>query len=328
MSPCRGRRRPFFVCPFLFSILIIPVFIPGTPAPAQEVDPNLWVPDGPVYAILASDSTIFVGGLFNYVGPKTNGAALLDATEGRVTPPIELTDGRISAIASDGSGGWYIGGAFSKVLGVPRSKLAHLRADVSVSDWNPGNGQLWNGEIRDLAIGDEVVYAAGDFTAIGSLSRNHLAAVDRATGAMTSWDPEVEGSVACIAIDGSTVYAGGSFSYVNGFPGLERNRLAAFDAQSGSATPWNPGASALVEVLLVHNGVLYAGGSGAIGFVDFLAAFDLQTGETLPGMPKFREVESGHSPPGARTSMPADLSALSKAMAEQASPRSTSQRPM
>ena len=275
--------RLSLVRPFLISIAITSAFIPASPAPAQEIDPNLWQPNGPVYAILATDSRIFVGGSFNYIGPATQGAAFLKKTDGRIALPIGFVDGDIYSIVSDGAGGWYIGGSFNGVSGIPRTNLAHLRSDLSVSDWNP-NTQPTDGSIQDLAIGDGVIYAAGYFTTIGGINRKYVAAIDPTTGAITPWNPEVDGSVECITTDGSTVYAGGNFRYVNGFPGVERDHLAAFDAQTGNATSWNPGADGTVEVLLLHDGVLYAGGGfGTIGSIDrpFLAALDPQTGLTM-----------------------------------------------
>jgi hypothetical protein len=194
-------------------------------------------------------------------------------------------DGSVNSIVSDGAGGWYIGGAFHQVFGVPRTNLAHLRADLSVSDWNPGGNQATDGWIQELAVGDGMIYAAGPFTVIGGAARGRLAAFDRTTGAITPWNPDVDGSVECITTDGSTVYAGGNFRYVNGFPGVERDRIAAFDAQTGSATPWNPRAESTVSALLLHDGVLYA----AAWFkwsASGLAALDPHTGLEIPWDPR------------------------------------------
>jgi len=259
---------------------LIPISVP-----AQEINPKVWQPNGPVFAVVATDSSIFVGGAFNYIGPTTHGAAFLKKMDGRVLSPSGFVNGNVYTIVSDGAGGWYIAGWFDQVFGLSRTNLAHLRSDLSVSDWNPSI-QTTDGEIRNLAIGDGVIYVAGTFTKIGGKNREHVAAIDIATGTVTSWNPGIDGSVSCIATDGSAVYAGGHFHYVNGFPGVERDNIAAFDAQTGIATPWNPGAYEGITALLLHDGVLYVGGYGNLPLV----ALDPQTGSWLPWNP---QIEGG-----------------------------------
>src|SRR5439155_653073 len=74
------------------------------------------------------------------------------------------------------------------------------------------------------------------------------------------WDPNVNGGVDALAVSGSTVYAGGGFTTVNG--GTARNRIAAFDASTNTnnATPWDPNASGIVEALAVSGSTIYAAG--------------------------------------------------------------------
>lgn len=52
-----------------------------------------------------------------------------------------------------------------------------------------------NGAIRVVAAGDGVTYVGGDFTQIGGVSRNDIAAIDNTTGAVTSWDPDASNIV-------------------------------------------------------------------------------------------------------------------------------------
>jgi hypothetical protein len=60
------------------------------------------------------------------------------------------------------------------------------------------------------------VYAGGAFSTIGSTptKRNYLAALNSTTGAVTSWDPNANSLVRALAVSGSTVYAGGDFSFI------------------------------------------------------------------------------------------------------------------
>lgn len=108
------------------------------PARAQDgVDPAPWVTDGPVYAVARSGDTVYLGGNFTRVGPVTGGGALLSASSGQAVLPLPRVEGRVYAVASDGAGGWYVGGLFTEVGGASRSNLARILADGSVSPWAP-----------------------------------------------------------------------------------------------------------------------------------------------------------------------------------------------
>mgnify|MGYP003287950770 CR=1 FL=1 len=71
--------------------------------------------------------------------------------------------------------------------------------------------------------------------------------------------PNTNGRVNAVAYRGGTVYIGGSFTTVNGQP---RNRLAAFNAATGTLSTWNPGANGDVRALKASpDGTrLYVGG--------------------------------------------------------------------
>jgi hypothetical protein len=55
-----------------------------------------------------------------------------------------MVNGAINASASNGAGGWYIGGSFTLVGGVARDQLAHIRANGTVSDWDPNANSTVN----------------------------------------------------------------------------------------------------------------------------------------------------------------------------------------
>src|SRR5262249_36603457 len=160
---------------------------------------------------------------FAWVGPRTGGGAPLDTSTGSPLDPVVRVAGSVRAVAPDGAGGWYIGGSFTSVGSVPRSNLAHLSQDPSVSDWKPNADDT----VLTIAVSGSVVYVGGDFTSIGGQARNRIAALDAVSGAVTAWNPNADRGVYALAVGGSTVYAGGHFGSIHqqGHP-----RLVAIDA--------------------------------------------------------------------------------------------------
>jgi hypothetical protein len=224
------------------------------PALAQGVRTDLYVTNGTVKSVVEAGGVIYLGGHFTQVGPATGAAVPLDSS---TALPMGLPKvvGVVNAVAPDGVGGWYVGGSFSHVGGQPRSHLAHIRADHTVSPWNPNPDDV----VYALAVSAGTVYVGGTFDQIGGQVRASIAAVDAATGLATAWNPGTpgDGAVFALAVDGTTVYAGGSFLMMGG---QARSRLAAVSAATGLATSWNAGCDLPVRALAVARGYVYAGG--------------------------------------------------------------------
>src|SRR6266542_5807036 len=95
---------------------------------------------------------------------------------------------------------------------------------------DPGVAQANDRVFAILRAGD-TIYLGGDFTALtdanGTVPRDHVAAVDAATGLVLPWNPGANGVIHTLAasVDGSTVYAGGEFTAFGGQP---RRHIAAF----------------------------------------------------------------------------------------------------
>jgi hypothetical protein len=142
-----------------------------------------------------------------------------------------------------------------------------------------------------LAVSGSTIYAGGDFNGIGGQARNHIAALDASTGNATAWNPDaINGEwdaevVRVITISGSTVYVSGEFT---GIGGQTRNGLAALDASTGNATPWNPNADGRVSALAVSGSTVYVGGGfSSIGGQprNDIAALDASTGNATAWNP-------------------------------------------
>ena len=242
---------------------------------SEVPDAGTWVVDGYVNAMATDGNVMYIGGGFSRVGPNTGCGVIFDAANDVPLPPFLRINSDVYASASDGSGGWYIGGYFNGVGGMERNWLAHILPDGSLdSGWNPDI----DGHVYDIAVGGGNVYISGYFNNVGGQPRNYLAALDAATGAVTAWNPNPNSNVNELVFDGGTVYAGGYFTTIGG---QSRNYLAALDAATGTATAWNPNPNSYIDALAASGGTVYAGG----GFTNiggqprnYLAALDAATG--------------------------------------------------
>lgn len=116
------------------ALLAAPAWHSGARSAALD---NFWVANGPVNALAREGNTLYVGGGFTHIGPLTGGGVPIGLATGQRIPSFPMVDGGVSAVVSDGSGGWFIGGVFNFVAGVLRINLAHILADGSLSPWNP-----------------------------------------------------------------------------------------------------------------------------------------------------------------------------------------------
>jgi hypothetical protein len=248
-------------------------------APATAMTPLASVPDstyvmnGPVHTVLRSGDTVYVGGRFDRVGPRT-GPAVEVGLDGAQTPGLPEVAGSgptttngaggwVDAVVADGSGGWYVGGLFSRVGGARRTNLAHIRADRTV---DPAFAPQLDDSIDTMVLSGSTLYVAGAFTTVAGQQRNRLAAIDVTTGSVTAFNPDADGPVHALAVsaDASTVYVGGRFTRVGGLP---RVALAALKATDGSAVPtFNvPVTGTLgtgnVQALAVSGTTMFVGGS-------------------------------------------------------------------
>ncbi len=223
--------------------------------------------NGPVNAVSEPNSNgiRYLGGNFTTFQPwRTGNGALVAASSGDVNPTFPKVSGTILATASDGSGGFYIGGDFTcigpntsgnctGVNDVVRNRAAHINANGSVNPaWNPN----LNNVVRAIAVSGSTVYLGGWFTTVGGIARNYAAAVGT-DGTLTSWNPDLNGPVLAIGVSGSNVYLGGYFTTVGGIT----RRNAAAVTTNGTITSWNPNLNDPVTAIEVSGSNVYLGGN-------------------------------------------------------------------
>ena len=245
---------------------------------AQESTPveSTWIAAGGTSNAGARyGDTLYIGGGFSVVGPSTGAGLTIDRTTG--APASEhavVTGGSVEACIGDGAGGWYIGGDFEHVDGVP-GNLVHLRADGSRDPgWNP----VVNDEVLGLILDGTTLYVCGGFTTIDGQPRSGLCTFDTTTGLVSGWNPGIDWSVYAMELVGSTLYIGGDFGMAGG---QTRNYLAAFDTNTQTLTSWNPDPDNYVYAIDEAGGTVYVGGEfETIGGQarTFMAALDPVTG--------------------------------------------------
>ena len=225
-------------------------FSPAPPLAAADPlttpTPICCTPNATVRAIALSGTTAFIGGDFTRLGTPTGGFGLLDAAA-TLRPGSPAVIGAVHSVVSDGAGGWFLGGTFTSVGGLPRQNLAHVLSGGGVDPaWAPST----DGDVGTLATLGTTVYAGGGFSLVnGSAPRASLALLNASTGAVLAAAPGVlraDGSQASVssivtvpgqAAGAPAVYVGGTFAKTA--DGQPRNNLAAFDSD-GATTSENP----------------------------------------------------------------------------------------
>jgi len=228
------------------------------PAPADV--PSWWGTNGRVMDIVTAGGRVYLAGGFDYVGPSTGYGVGVDGSSGNRLSGAPLVDGVVTAAVSDGSGGWFIGGSFTHVDGVYRAGAAQITAGGKVTSWNPRP----KGTVYAIAVTDKAVVLGGEFTQVGStpVTATRLGAVDQNGGAaIPGWSASASATVRSLAFDGSSVFAGGDFTVVNG---TTRWRLAKLSAATGALDgTFRGAASGTVFALGVspNGATLYGGGT-------------------------------------------------------------------
>ncbi|MCS7084796.1 MAG: hypothetical protein NZ534_01800, partial [Bacteroidia bacterium] len=229
---------------------------------------EFFVANGQVNAVLRDGNYVYLGGEFDYVGPATGAATLLDKQSAGVDFSFPRVDGEVYAAVSDGQGGWYLGGLFDKVrwqgVSYERSNLVHIRPDRSVDlDFAP----VVSGPVHALARAGVLLIVGGDFSEAGGLPRNNLAALTLDNGTVQPWAPDPDGPVYALAVFGSgpnvSVFVGGDFSQIGG---VERRSLAQVTVPGGQVTAYDKTPDGVVYALLIRDDaqgtpLLFVGGA-------------------------------------------------------------------
>jgi hypothetical protein len=267
-------------------------------AQSNTANSSTWLTDGSVHAIARYGSQSFIGGEFNYVGPRRPYGTALDPTTGQPVSGFPNPNGPVYAAISDGSGGWYIGGNFSSVGGEACQNIAHISSGGVVStSFKP---QV-SGIIYAMALDGTTLFVGGSIAAIGETTISNFAALNTTNGALvTVMNLGASATVRAIAVrgsssdaSGSTVYVGGEFTTF-GPPSppspspSTRTRLASFNYKTGTSTTvalddWNPAADGTVLTIALDGSRVFIGGEfTTIGGFSHKALAEFSGGASTP----------------------------------------------
>ncbi|MGK5739740.1 hypothetical protein [Micromonospora sp. URMC 103] len=229
--------------PTASAAAVVPVPEPGTLVSTNPADTTPHARDGETRAFAQVGATVYVGGSFTQIR-QTAGSPWLarpylfayDRTTGTIsTTFLPVLDGAVNSLVAGPGGTLIVGGAFKTVNSVSRKNLVALdpATGATLGGWV---GRSDGGMIRDMALQGNALYVAGAFNWLNGTAHSGLARLDASTGAV---DPSFTvdatvgrhgtGSYAWtidITPDGSTMVAGGNFTYVDGLP---RNQIALID---------------------------------------------------------------------------------------------------
>lgn len=180
----------------------------------------------------------------------------------------------------------YMGGDFTRVNTPQKPILFNYGAEISKEGKLNFAFSKINGTIY-VAKPDGVGgwYIGGNFTKIGTITRNYLAHIYADGSLNLNWNPNVNNTVKCLIITKSSVYAGGDFTQVNGL--TARGKLAKFNLTDGKTIPnWKSDLNNTVLTLALSDKYLYVGGTFTKQDhsipCSYLIRIDTETGQTDP----------------------------------------------
>lgn len=229
---------------------------------SQGLEPRFGSTNGDVTEIISDGTYTYIGGKFTAVfdsSEEYGHGVVMDASTGTLEEGFPYVNRIIETIIPDGNGGWYIGGSFSQVGGITRSKLAHILADNTVDAmFNPGviEGIVYSIEL----FGSDFLTIAGTFTSVNEQPRKRLARIHKETGALEDWAPSIDGGeVRGTVVDGDNLLVYGSFTNVDG--GTSRGRMTKINSTTGEFGDFDPKFDQRVNKAIIEGDNIIAGGA-------------------------------------------------------------------
>ena len=213
---------------------------------------------------LYADVLYFAGSFEDVNGQSGYGLGAYDLANGQLLDwSPALPNGYISHLAVVGDT-LFITGSFSSFNGQPRNCLAAVNAQTrELLGWSPSVTHPDGAAVVDISVDGGMVYFRGYFDNVGGQPREGVAAVDRATGAVSPWYPDLGPEpwiVDVVARDGVVLLA----HFEQEINGLLATGVTAVDGTDGTNTIWqtttefNPDVMVVTDTAVVIAGVYMA----------------------------------------------------------------------
>ena len=257
-----------------------------------------------VNTMVHHNGRVYIGGQFDTVQPPGDGSAVFNPASGAMIGALHQLDrdDNVYAAASDGDGGWFVGGNFSGIAGSDQEMLARIRRDGSLdSSWRP---VLTGHRVSAIAVHEGRVFVAGNFNTVNGAPRSDLAALDAETGELLDW-PEnrtyfsgTTESSQIIVVDDRVLVSGDGLSY----GGERRDGVIAFDLETGALLDWNSTENEArfqtpeVHAMAVIGDAVFVGGEFEVfggQLRSNIASLDLQTGNVTSWNPSPDDIVTG-----------------------------------
>jgi len=207
-----------------------------------------------VEALAVGAGKVFVGGRFQTIAHHSAAnLAALQPGSGAYVSGFRGNASNFVFTLQVGAGGskLYVGGAFGKIAGVSRPRLAAVSTRSGApTSWHPRVGC----PVYDLAATSSSVYIG---CAGGRKTGNRVSAYST-SGSAPRWSVKTNGNVQALELVGGGIYVGGHFGTA---AGRDRHHALALTS-SGKLTSWAPRFNSALGVyaLLAAGGNLFAGG--------------------------------------------------------------------
>lgn len=229
---------------FCLSILLLLTY--NTIAQRMELDPKRWKVVGEVGAMAADtlQNRLYVGGLFDSLYRyKTYGdvSSVLPNGPSVYTPS---PNGKVYTTISDGKGGWYIGGDFTKLGDSVRHRIGHIDSSGQVTSMFKNGG--FDKSVYQLYLNGNTLWVGGKFGVYGSTILEGKALIDTTTGDINKF-PLDSAIVLRVPDDKKGYFIYRKSSY----------RVEYLDSTGNYKIKWRIPVTSEVSALLYSQGVLY-----------------------------------------------------------------------
>ena len=209
-----------------------------SPTPAPQ-----WIPNDEVHALASDGTYVYIAGVFTSLkNPSSSatqshtGLARINLATGIPDPNWNPTvNGDILAMTIDPTDSVvYIGGNFTQVNGVTRTRLAGVStANGAVTSWNP----IANFIVQALAMNGTQIVVAGQFSHIAGAPQHYLAQVTSTGSLVASFRPVLDSGAYSLSQPpgASFIVVGGAFDTIGG---LSAPYVGAVDLVTGANTGW------------------------------------------------------------------------------------------